>query len=63
MIVLSKNGLFIVDLTANHISVDAHNLCLSEAMHLHDITLESQLTAAFQPRLDIYQAKVLALKA
>lgn len=43
---------------------DAHDLCTSEAMclHLHDIILESQLTAVFQPILDMRLAKVIGFE-
>lgn len=47
-----------------NISIDALDFCSSEAMclHLHDIIQDNQLTAVFQPILDMHQAKVIGFE-
>ncbi|OIR17671.1 putative membrane protein YjcC [mine drainage metagenome] len=47
-----------------NICLDEVTVCSSEAMclHLHDIVQSSQLTAVFQPILDMHQAKVIGFE-
>jgi diguanylate cyclase (GGDEF)-like protein len=53
-----------MNMVAENINLDELDYCSSEAMclHLHDIIQDSQLTAVFQPILDMHQATVVGFE-